>query len=188
VKRRRAGQRREEAGQRRGRLFVEKAGLGGRGSGCSGGFAPSDADNAKDGQFGKRGAGNEDAVCVGAEIGRSDLQAIIEQTEEIIGDYTLEDFAIGVAHANPQAIEFRAAEENFSFGFEFTVELADKIDRTNAGEGDFLVLALGGKQVNRVAVREASGIEITAKEGLVGERDDDFLMSRGWGARLQRSR
>lgn len=155
-------------------------------SGRGGGFAAGDADDAEDGQFGEGGAGDEDAVGGGIEIGRSDLDAVVENGEQVVGNYTFEGFAVEIAEAKPKAVEFGAAEKGFALGLEVIGEVADKIDGANSVERDFLVLAVGRKEIDGIGLSEASGVQITAKRLFVGEDNDDLLVSRGWGAVFQR--
>ena len=68
-------------------LVVEEAGLSGGGDG---GLTAGDADDTKDGDFAEGGAGNEDTVGIGVEIGRRDLNSVVEQTEQVIGDDALQ--------------------------------------------------------------------------------------------------
>ena len=76
-------------------LFVEEAGLGEDGSG--GGFAAGYSYDAEDGEFGERGAGDKDTVGGGIQIGRSNLQAVIEERKQIVGNDAFQRFAVGVA-------------------------------------------------------------------------------------------
>jgi hypothetical protein len=168
-----------------GALFGEKAGLGG--GSCGGGFAAGDSDDAQDGEFGKSRAGNEDAIGIGVEIGRSDLEAVIEEVEEVVGDDPFETFAVGITEADPETVELGTAEEGFALGFEVAFELADEIDAADFGKRDLLVLAIGGEEIKRVGLTQAAGIEIAARGFPVGKDDDDLLMGRGWGFGLQSS-
>src|SRR5271165_399628 len=56
-------------------LFAEEAGLRGR---CRGGFAAGDANYAKDCDFAEGRAGDEDAIGRGVQVGRGDLQAVVD--------------------------------------------------------------------------------------------------------------
>ena len=96
-------------------LVSEEAGLGG-GGGL--GFATGDADDAEDGEFAEGGAGDEDAVSRGAQVGRGDVEAVVEEAEEVVGDDAFEGVAVDEAEADPEAVEFGAAEKGFAFGFE----------------------------------------------------------------------
>ena len=78
------------------------------------------------------------------------MEAVVQEAQEVIGDYAFEGFAVDEAEANPQAVEFGAAEESFAFGFEVVGELADEIDGADLGEGDFFVLTVGGQKVDGV--------------------------------------
>ena len=173
-------------GKRGRRLFGEEFGLCG---GCSrGGFATGDADYAED-RKGRNGrAGDEDAVRVGGKVGRSKLDAVVEKAEKIVGDDAFEDFAVGVAEADPEAIELRSGEEGFAFGLEVAVEFADEVERANVLEGDLLVFAVGSEEIERVDLAQAGWVEISPQGLTVHERDDDLLMGRGWGTELQVSR
>lgn len=164
------------------RLFVKEFGLSCRGR-C--GFAAGDADDAEDGELGDGGAGNEDAVGVGVEVWRSELDAVVEKREQIVGDDAFHGFAVGVAEADPKAVELGAREEEFALGFEVAVEFADEIEGADALQGDLFVFAIGSEEIERVDLAEASRIEVAPHGFAVHERDDDFLMRRGWGAKLQ---
>src|SRR5258707_7171893 len=90
-------------------LFGEKFWLGG--DCCHGGFSAGDADDAENGEGRDGGAGDEDAVGVGGEVGRSELDAVVEEAEKGVGNDTFEDFAVGVAEADPEGIQLWAWEE-----------------------------------------------------------------------------
>ena len=128
-------------------LVGEEAGLGGGGHG---GFAAGDADDAEDGEFAEGGAGDEDAVGAGVEVGRGDVEAVVEEAEEVVGDDAFEGVAVDEAEADPETVEFRTAEEGFALGLEVIGKFADEIDRADLGERDFFVLAIGCEQVDRV--------------------------------------
>jgi hypothetical protein len=51
-----------------------------------------------------------------------------------------------------------------------------------------LVLAVWGKDVDRVSIAESRWTEIATEGLLVQELDNDFLVRRGWGSGLQRIR
>jgi len=76
------------------RLLVEEAGLRRRNCCSGGGFAAGDADNAEDGEFRQGGTRDVDAVGIGIEIGRSEVQAVIEEGEQVVGNHALEDLAV----------------------------------------------------------------------------------------------
>jgi len=82
------------------KLFVEQGGLG---DGW-GGFAASYAYYAEDGDFGESRAGDEDAIGVGIQVGRSDLDAVIEEREQIVGDHTFEGLAVQESQPEPEAV------------------------------------------------------------------------------------
>lgn len=77
--------------------------------GSGGGFAAGDANDAEDGEIGQGGARDEDTVGGRIEIGRRDLDAVIEKGEEVVGDDAFENFAIEIAQANPQTVELGTA-------------------------------------------------------------------------------
>ena len=133
-------------------LLVEEGGLGWRGGS---GFAAGDADYAEDGDFAESGAGDEDAVGVGVEVGRSDLDAVVEEGEQVVGDDTFEGLAVEEAQANPEAVELGAAEKGFALGFEVVVEIADEIDGADLGERELFVFAVLGEQVEGIELAEA---------------------------------
>jgi len=153
-----------------------------------GGFAAGNADYAEDRKGRNGGAGDEDAVRVGAKVGRCELDAVVEKAEKIVGDDAFEDFAVGVAEADPEAVELGAGEEGFALGLEVAVEFADEVKRADAFEGDLLVFAVGCEEIERVDLAQAGWVEISPQGLTVHERDDDLLMSRGWGTELQVSR
>jgi hypothetical protein len=49
------------------------------------------------------------------------------------------------------------------------------------------VLAILSEKVNGIGLAEAGRIQIAADGFFVGEDNDDFLVSRGWGSVFQRS-
>ncbi len=114
------------------------------------------------------------------------MDAVVENGEQIVGNDAFEGFAVEIAEAEPKAVEFGAAEEGLALGLEVVGKVADKIDGTNSVERDFLVLAVGRKEIDGIGLTEASGIQIAAKRLFVGEDNDDLLVSRGWGAVFQR--
>ena len=168
------------------RLFVEKPRLT-CGSGGGRRFAAGDADHAEDGKFTKCGPGYEDAVGGGIEVGRSDLDAVIEHREQVVGDHAFDGLAIAVAEANPESIQLGTAEEDLALGLEVVGKLANKIDGAHSGERDFLMLAVRGEKVDGVSLAETARVQIAAKGLFVGKKNDDFLVSRGWGAVFQRN-
>ena len=137
-------------------LVGEEAGLGGGGWGL--GFAAGDADYAEDGEFAEGGAGDEDAVGGGVQVGRGDVEAVVEEAEEVVGDDAFEGVAVDEAEADPEAVELGAAEEGFALGLEVVRELTDEIDGSDFGERDFFVLAVGSEQVDGVGLAEPGWI------------------------------
>jgi hypothetical protein len=71
------------------------------------------------------------------------VEAVVEEAEEVVGDDAFESVAVDEAEADPEAVEFGAAEEGFAFGLEVVGELTNEIDGANFGERDFFVLAIG---------------------------------------------
>src|SRR5579863_307328 len=163
--------------------FVKQRGL--RDGGWCSGFAAGDANDAKDGDFAESRARNKDAVGIGVEIRRGDLDAVVDERKEIVGYDAFQGFTIEKSKAEPQAIEFRTAEEGFALGLEVIIEIAYEVDRANLGEGQLLVLAILGEQVDGVELAEARGVQVTAKRLAVVQRDDDLFVGRGWGAEFQ---
>jgi hypothetical protein len=155
------------------------------GGGCDGGFAAGDADDAEDVEGREGGAGNEDAVGIGVEVGRSELDAVVEEREQVVGDDAFEGFAVGVTEADPKAIELRAGEEGFAFGLEVAIEFADEVERADVVERDLLVRTVGREEVERVDLAEAGRVEVALQDLAVHERDNDLLVRRGWGSELQ---
>lgn len=153
-----------------------------------GGFAAGDADYAEDGEGRDGGAGDEDAIGVGGEVGRSELYAVVEEPEKVVGDDTFEGFAVGVTEADPEAVELGTGEEGFAAGFEAAIEFADEIEGTDAFERDLLVFAVGSEKVERVDLAETGRVEVSLHGLAIHERDNDLFMGRGWGTELQVSR
>ena len=144
------GNHRKAASSRRNpKLFVEQAWLD-YCRGCR--LAAGYTDYAEDGDFHQGGAGDEDAIGCGVEVGRCDLQAVVEKSKQVVRDHTLEGLAVGVAQPDPQAIEFGPAKKGFALGLEIVREFADKIDGANACEGKFPVLTFECKEVHRIGL------------------------------------
>ena len=167
-------------------LFVEEAGLVCGGSGGEG-FAAGDTNDTKHGQFGEGRAWDEDAVGRRIQIGRCDLDTVIEDGEQVVWDDALDGFSVAVAQADPEAIQFGSAEKGLALWFKLIRELSNEIDRADPGKGNLLVLAVLGEQVDGIRWTEASGVQIAADRLLVGKDNDDFLVSRGWGSVFQRN-
>src|ERR1700740_1553094 len=165
-------------------LFGEQARLI-CGSSGSGGLAAGDTHHAQYCDFGQGAAGNEDAVGGGVQVGRSDLQAIVDQREQVIGDDALERFIVRKAQTYPKPVKFGAAQKSFAFRLEVVGELADEIDGTDFSEGNLLVLAVGREDIDRFRLAGARRTEIAAQGFLVHKHYDDFLVRRGWGSVLQ---
>lgn len=138
------------------KLLVEKSWL--RCGSSGGGFAAGDADNAEDGQFGEGGARDKNSVGGGIQIGRSDLDAVVENGEKVIGNDAFESVAVEIAKTNPESIELGTAEESFALRLEVIGKLADKIDGTNPGERNFLVLAVRSEKVDGIGLAEAGRV------------------------------
>jgi len=149
-------------------------------------FAARDTDDAEHGDLAESAAGDEDAISVGAEVGRRDLQAVVHQRQKIVGNHAFEGVAVEETETEPEAVEFGATEEGLALGFKVVVEITHKIDRADFGKREFLVLAVWSKQVERIDLPKARGIEIAAQRLAVKQGDYDFLVSRGWGAKFQR--
>ncbi len=115
------------------------------------------------------------------------MDAVIKQGEEVVWYDAFYGFAIAITKANPESVELGSAEEGLALGFKVVGEVTNEINRTNSVEGKLLVLALGREEVNGIGLAKPGGIQIAAEGLLVGEDNDDLLVSRGWGAVFQRN-
>ena len=88
--------------------------------------------------------------------------------EQVVGDYAFEGIAVQEAQADPETVEFGAAEEGFALGLVVVGELADEIDGANLGQRDGLMLAVGGEQVDGVGMAQVRRIEVAAQGFPVG--------------------
>jgi hypothetical protein len=91
------------------------------------------------------------------------------------------------AETEPEAIKFGAAEEGAAFGLKVVIEIAHKIDGTDAGERKLFVLAVLGEQIKGIELTQARGIEVAAEGFAVVELDDHLFVGAGWGAKFQRT-
>jgi hypothetical protein len=157
------------------------------GNACGDGFASGDTDDTQDGKFSESGAGDENAVGGGVEIGGSDLDAVIEHAEQVIGNDAFDGLAVHVTQADPESVEFGAAEEGFAFRFKIVGEVANEINGAHLFEGNLFVFPFGSEEVDGVSLAQAGGIQIAAEGLLVGEDKDDLLVGRGWGSVFQRN-
>jgi len=148
-------------------------------------FAAGYAYYPEDGDFGECGAGHEDAVGFGVEVGRSDLDAVVEKREKIVGYDAFEGLAVQEAETEPEAIKFGAAKEGAAFGLKVVIEVAHKIDGTDTGERELLVLAVLGEQIKGVELAETRGIEVAAEGFAVVELDNHLFVGAGWRAKFQ---
>jgi hypothetical protein len=163
-------------------LFVEEGGLCGGGEG---GFAACDAHYTEHGDFAESGARDEDAVGVGVEVGRSDLDTVVQERQQVVGNDAFKSIAVKEAEAKPQAIELGAAEKCFALGLKIAIEITDKIDGANAGERKLLMLAIVGEKIDRVKLTDARRIEVAAKRFAVLQFDNHLFVGGGWGAEFQ---
>ena len=152
---------------------------------CDGGFSAGDADDAENGEGRDGGARHEDAVGVRAKVRRSELDAVVEEAEKVIGDDAFEDFAVSVTEADPKTVEFGSREEGFALRLEVAIEFADEVERADAVEGDLLVLAVGREEIERVDLTKAGWVEVSLQGLAVHQRYNDLLMGRGWVTELQ---
>src|ERR1700691_4436163 len=90
-------------------------------------LAASRADDGENGQRFERGAGDEDALRVGALVGRVDQESFGRGLSEVGGHEGFEDFAVFEAQADPQAFGSRTRGEGLAgerFGVaEFAYEI-----------------------------------------------------------------
>ena len=172
--------------QRDKRLLLEELGLGGGGS--ASGLTPGDADDAEDLDLGESGARDEDPERVAIEIGRRETDAVVEKVDQVVGDNAFENVAVAEIEADPQAIEFGAAEEGFALGLKGFGEFLHEIDGLDLVEGHGLEFAFAGEQLGALGAAQASGIHIARNSAAIGEEDDGLLVSRGWGGFSSQSR
>jgi hypothetical protein len=165
-------------------LFVEQPRLNSR---CGGGLATSDANDTEDGYFAKGCARHEDAVGIGVEVGRRDLDSVVEKRKQIVRSHALQGFTIEKAEAKPQAIEFRPAEKSFALRFEVVIEISDKVDGANLREGKRLVLAARSQKIERVQLSKPDRIQVSPKGLSIVELDNHLLVGGSWGAEFQRT-
>ena len=86
------------------------------------------------------------------------MDAVVEEREEVVGDYAFDGFAVAVAQADPEAVEFGAAKEGFADWLEIVGKVSDEIDGADSGEREFLVLAIGSEEIDGIGLAEARGI------------------------------
>lgn len=154
-------------------------------SGGDGGFSAGDANDTEDGDFAEGGTRDEDAIGVGVEVGRSDLDAVVQERQQIVRNDAFKRIAVKEAEAQPQAIKLGAAQECFALGFKVAIEIAHKIDGANAGEWKLLMLAIVGEKIDRVELTDTRRIEVAAKRFAVLQFDNHLFVGGGWGAEFQ---
>jgi hypothetical protein len=165
-------------------LLVEETGLG-TACGSGDGLAAGDADYSKHSNFREGCPGNKDTVGRGVEVRGGDLEAIVEEREQIVGNDAFEGFSIGVTQLYPQTVELWAAKKSLTFGFEIVGKLPYEIDGAHSGQWNFQVFTFGCQEIDGVGLAEACGVQIAAHRLLVEEHNDDFLVRRGWGSSFQ---
>ena len=116
------------------------------------------------------------------------MYAVVQQREQVVGNNAFESVTICEAQAYPQAIELGAAQKSLAFGLKVVRKLPYKIDSADFSQRNLLVLAVWGKDVDRVSLAESRWTEIATEGLLVQQFDNDFLVRRGWGSGLQRIR
>lgn len=113
------------------------------------------------------------------------MDAVVEQREQVVWDHAFDSFSVAIAQTNPEPVQFGAAQEGFALWFKVIREFPDKINRANPYERNLLMLAIRSQKVDGIGLPETSGVQIAAKGLLVGEDNDDLLVSGGWGAVFQ---
>ena len=99
------------------------------------------SDNGKDCEFGERGAGYEDALGIGACVGRIDEVALGHELGEIVGHHAFELIVVFEAETDPEAFGARTGGEGFAVKFVGVAEVANEVNA-------FDVLQLKGDEVS----------------------------------------
>ena len=79
------------------------------------------------------------------------MNAVVEEGKEVIGNNTLDRFAVVELQAHPQAVELGAAEEGLALGLEMVGKLAHEIDAAHVLQRHGLVRAVWCQHVEGLA-------------------------------------
>ena len=83
------------------------------------------------------------------------MDAVVDERQNIVGHDAFQGFTVEKAKPEPEAIELWAAEKSLALRLEVVIEIAHEIDGANLGEGQLLMLAVLGEQVDGVELAEA---------------------------------
>jgi signal recognition particle GTPase len=119
------------------------------------------------------------------EIGRGDVEALVEEVEEVVGYDAFEKAVVEETHFDPETVELGAAEESLALGFESFVKVADEIDGADFVARNLFVFAMGGQEIERSGIAQAYRVKVAAEGFAVEKLDDDFFVGRGWRAGFQ---
>ena len=106
------------------------------------GFAARDAYHSQYGHLGEGAAGNKHSLRIALKAGRRDLDATIEQRQQVVRHHALEHVVIAELQPDPQSIQLRPAQKRFSLRLMAIAELAHEIDAAHILKAYFAVLAL----------------------------------------------
>lgn len=163
-------------------LFAEEGRL--RNRGC-GGFATGYAYDAENRDLGEGRTRDEDAVGIRVEVRRSDLDPVVEEREQVVGNDPFQGLAVQETQPKPEAIQFWAAQKGSALWLEVIIEIAHKVDGADAGKRQLLMLAMLSEEIEGIDLAEARRVEIAAERPPVVQLHDHLLVGAGWGAKFQ---
>jgi len=111
------------------------------------------------------------------KIGRRDLHARVEQVEKIVADDAFHDLRVAKPQADPEAVEFGAAEKHFALGLKGIRKFTYEIDALDVGQFDRAALPEGVSSSTDSERPSVAGLS-SPSGGAIQEEDNDLLMRR----------
>jgi len=141
------------------------------------------ADNGENGDRFEGSARDEDALGIGALIGRDEQEALGDLLEEVVRKKAFDDFAVFEAQADPEAVGARAGGEGFADERFGVGEVADEVDafdlaEIDADDGSGSIEELKSALMHKIRRSDVAGNCVA-----IHFAHDDFLMSRGHAIR-----
>jgi hypothetical protein len=95
------------------------------------------------------------------------MQTVVEEGQQVVGDNALQRCVVAKSHFYPQTVQLGTIQKRFAFRSELFVQVPDKVDRPNLPYCHFLMLALGGQQIEGLRSRQPSRIQKAAQGALI---------------------
>src|SRR5580700_457271 len=168
-----AGQR---AGTRKAELFFEELRLRGRHSSRT--SQPlRRAHHSQHFHLSQGRARHINARAIAVQIRRNELDAAIQNLQQLVHNDAFQGIAVAKGQPQPQAFQFWTAQEGFALREVSLIEVIHEVNRLNLVGGYSLMLAISRQQINSVGTRQFRRIHIAFMRGQVQQEYYGLLSS-----------